>query len=585
MFAFAIYLFLIWARKRDRHRDLAMSLLFLVLGFNDIFQSFVYASASPAEAIPWLRLSSAAAGLAAPFFLWFLAEYTAMVPKRALALVAVFFTIYSAMELLAPGDIAWIASRPLHIVAKLPFLPEFSVQQVASGPLDTIQIPATMALILYCMVIIRRFSRSGRRREARGFAGVLAVVLAAVLNDNLVDAGAYRFIFLTEYAWALGLVFLTYQSSQEIIAGGEALQRLDQSEARLRAMVEHAPFNIWICDADGRLILQNSADIAAVGEHVGQRYEDWNGPEKSPSVFAEISRRALSGEVVDENLTYDVGGTSRVFRDIIAPALSGNAIIGSVGVGIDITEQVRSKAELEARLAEKEILLREIHHRVKNNLQVVASLVNIRGDSLKDRAAKEIFIAVQGQVDAIARVHESLYNSDNLATIDFGEYLGKLVSDLVSMRGREGIALSLDLESLSLDIDSAIPCALIAHELVMNSLKHAFCERESGRLAVSFRRRGKDGRPSRRGRRLGHPRRRIVPTEGASIGMVLVSSLTAQLRGGSIDPRPATESGGARVPRLGERGGIAMADGFSAPAAWASRPLPLRAFGASRACS
>ena len=542
MFAFAVYTFLIWARKRERRRDLAMTLLFLIMGLYDLSQSFVYAADRPLDAIPWLRLSSAAAGIAAPLFLWYLAAYTGMVPRRALVFFSSFFVLYAAAELFAPGDFAWVASKPLTIVAKLPFLPDITIRQVASGPLGLIQTPASVMFIVYCLALVRRFDRAGRGRETRALAAVLAAVLVAILNDTLVDAGAYRFIYLTEYAWTLSLFFLSFHSSKEILAGSDAIQRLNVSEARLRAMVENLPFNIWMCDAEGRLIFQNAADVATVGLHVGEAYSEWTSPDGAPSHFREMSRRALTGEVVDVEVSNEVDGVRKTYRDIIAPALAGGAIIGSVGIGIDISEQMRAKVELEARLAEKEVLLREIHHRVKNNLQVVASLVNLRADNLKDRGAKEVFIAVQGQVDAIARVHESLYNSDNLATIDFGEYLRKLASEVVAMRGRDGISLDFDIDSMSLDIDAAIPCALIANELVANSLKHAYRGRESGRLSVSLHRRDEKtavlaveddgpGIPENVAARSG-AREDGAKGQSASIGMVLVSSLAAQLHGG-----------------------------------------------------
>jgi PAS domain S-box-containing protein len=531
MFAFALYLLLLWARKRDRRRDLALALLFLVMGLYDLFVANVYAVSRPEDAIPWLRLLSAADNIAAPIFLWYLAEYTGLVRRRALAAWASLFCLIALAEIVAPGDIAWDSSRPVAFVVDLPFLPEIQFRQVAAGPLSLVSSLAGLAFLGHCIFLIRRYAGSGHRREAGGFAWIIVAVFLAIINDTLVGMGAYRFVFLTEYAWAGALVFLTYRSSDEILAGAEAIRRLDRSEARLRAMVEHAPFNIWMCDAEGRIIMQNAADVAAVGDHAGQLYSEWVPPEGGHSPLADMSRRALSGEVVDQNVTYEYGGRRRIYRDIIAPARSENAIIGSVGVGIDITEQVRVEQELLARLSEKEVLLREIHHRVKNNLQVVASLLSIQGGSLEDARAKEVFLAVQRQVRAISRVHESLYMSDNLATIDFGEYLRTLARELVGMRESGGIETLIEAESIFLDIDRAIPCALIANELITNSMKHAFRGRESGRLGVSLRRLEPgfaelaveddgEGIPAE-----------ATANAGSSIGRILVATLADQLRG------------------------------------------------------
>jgi PAS domain S-box-containing protein len=531
MFAFAAYLFLLWAKKRVRRADLVLALLFIAMGFYDIFVSRVYAIPRAQDAIHWLRLVSAAEDVIAIIFLWYLSEYTGLVSVLALAVCVSFFCMLAAAEILAPPDLVWLASKPLLFSVKLPFLPEIPFSLFSSGPLVTIGEIAGLLYFIYCVIIDRRYASLGRRSEARGHAWVLAAIFLAILNDSLVSRGVYRFLLLTEYAWAASLIALTSRSIDEILAGAAVTERLEKSEARLRAMVEHVPFNIWMCDVDGRLIMQNAADIATVGKHLGEHYEEWTTPNAGLPLFAQMSRRALSGEAVDQNVSYEVDGEMRIFRDIIVPAFSGSAIIGSVGVGIDISEQMRAKGELEARLAEKEVLLREIHHRVKNNLQVVASLVNLRADSLEDHRAKEVFIAVQSQVDAIARVHESLYRSDNLATIDFGDYLQKLVGELFAMRSNGRIETVFDIESLALDIDAAIPCALIANELVTNSLKHAFQGRRSGRLAISLRRLDADfvvlaveddgeGIPEK-----------IATAGGSSIGMVLVSSLASQLHG------------------------------------------------------
>jgi two-component sensor histidine kinase/PAS domain-containing protein len=531
MFAFAVYLFLLWARERDRRRDLALALLFVVLGLYDVFVSKVYAGAGPEDAIPWLRLLSAADNLAAPLFLWYLAEYTGLVSRRALAAWALVFSCIALAEILAPGDIAWVRSRPVAFDIKLPFLPKIVFKQVASGPLGALAGLAGMAFIAYCIVIVRRFAASGRRSESRGFAAVIIAVFIAILNDTLVGSGFYRFLFLTEYAWAAVLVFLTYRSSDDILAGAEAVRRLGKSEARLRAMVEHVPFNIWMCDTDGRLILQNAADVATVGNHVGELYSNWTTPGGELSHFAEMSRRALAGSVVDETLAYDVAGEMRFYRDIIAPALSGPSIIGSVGIGIDITGETRAKSELEARLAEKEVLLREIHHRVKNNLQVIASLVSLRAEGLEDERSKAAFLDVQRQVYAIAHVHESLYLSDNLATIDFGDHVRNLAIELLAFHGRDDAAMALDVESLKLGIETAIPCALIANELITNAIKHALKDRREGRLSISLRRlEGGEAVLAVEDDGSGIPEV-VEPGRNASLGMVLVSSLASQLRG------------------------------------------------------
>ncbi|MFC1717112.1 histidine kinase dimerization/phosphoacceptor domain -containing protein [Candidatus Poribacteria bacterium] len=132
--------------------------------------------------------------------------------------------------------------------------------------------------------------------------------------------------------------------------------------------------------------------------------------------------------------------------------------------------------ELEASLEEKEVLLKEIHHRVKNNLQVISSLLNLQSGYINDEAALQMFKESQNRVRSMALIHEKLYQSEDLARIDFAEYIQDLANYLLRMygTGTYRVRLRVNIEDVSLDIDTAIPCGLIVNELVSNSLKYAF---------------------------------------------------------------------------------------------------------------
>jgi two-component sensor histidine kinase len=138
----------------------------------------------------------------------------------------------------------------------------------------------------------------------------------------------------------------------------------------------------------------------------------------------------------------------------------------------------RNKAEEQVKksLGEKEVLLREIHHRVKNNLQIIHSMLNLQMSYVRDEAAIELFKESRDRVFSIALIHERLYQSESLAKIDFPEYVRSLASNLFLSYGvsERVITPKIDIESVALDIDTLIPCALIVTELSSNSLKHAF---------------------------------------------------------------------------------------------------------------
>jgi two-component sensor histidine kinase len=152
-------------------------------------------------------------------------------------------------------------------------------------------------------------------------------------------------------------------------------------------------------------------------------------------------------------------------------------------------ELVRSEEAARSSLHEKEALLKEIHHRVKNNLQAISSLLNLQARYLPDPAARKIFTQSQCRVQSIALVHEQLYRSVDLAHVDFHQYVESLVDNLFHTHdaGDRGIAREVDVGGVQLPIDLAIPCGLLVNELVTNSFKHGFPGGRRGTIRVSLR--------------------------------------------------------------------------------------------------
>jgi PAS domain S-box-containing protein len=205
------------------------------------------------------------------------------------------------------------------------------------------------------------------------------------------------------------------------------------------------------------------------------------------------------------------------------------------GVIFDITERRLAEQRLEASLREKETLLQEIHHRVKNNLQVVASLLELQASSLGDPELYQIFQDSQSRIRTMGLVHERLYGSTDLENIEASEYLKELLEYLFGLYGSVGHRLShsLQIDDVMLGIDRAIPCGLIVNELVSNAFKHAFppsLDRE-GHVRVELRVLEDNqlalivadngiGLPSE-----------LNPEDVQTLGLQLVSLLTQQLAG------------------------------------------------------
>jgi PAS domain S-box-containing protein len=161
----------------------------------------------------------------------------------------------------------------------------------------------------------------------------------------------------------------------------------------------------------------------------------------------------------------------------------------------DITQRKEAEAQIQASLREKEVLLKEIHHRVKNNLQVTSSLLRLQGAHIQDPRAREMFADSQHRIRSMALVHEKLYQSSDLSRIHFGDYARSLAGLLFRSYGMEQgrVVLEVEGDEVFLSVETAVPCGLILNELLSNSLKHAFPDGRRGRMVVRLERHG-DGR-------------------------------------------------------------------------------------------
>ena len=305
-------------------------------------------------------------------------------------------------------------------------------------------------------------------------------------------------------------------------------------DEHFRLAFEAAPTGMLLIDEQGRILLANDYVLRLFDftrdELVGQGVERLV-PERF-SDHAEIRRRfwaAPSSRMMGQGR--DLFGRRKDGSEVPVevglnpmPTRDGVLILCSV---IDITERLKTAGELRGALAAKETLLREVHHRVKNNLQVISSLLNLQAANAGEPAAR-VLRETQNRVHSIALVHDLLQLSTEQARVDLTEYLGALTSHLASSWG-PGVRVSLDVRgNVSLPLEAAVPCGLIVNELVTNSLKHAF---PSGRgsVTVSVVREAEHVELVVRDDGIGIPQ--PPPSSGLGLGLELLGTLSRQLKG------------------------------------------------------
>jgi PAS domain S-box-containing protein len=263
-----------------------------------------------------------------------------------------------------------------------------------------------------------------------------------------------------------------------------AEQALMQSEVRLRVAMDAGNLASWEMDpSTGTLTpCQRLKKMFGLSATDGKGlYDQFLSliPEEDRTRLVEANERALAtgeGFEMEFRIRRPDGGELHWLRSQVIPMRAGNGHFARlVGVVADITEHKKSREALQASLLEKELLLREVHHRVKNNLANIAALLEMQRAEVAEPAVAAALGDLETRVRSIALVHELLYKHENLARIAFQEYLDILLQDLRFSVGQGGeIRYSARAEEISFGIDVAIPCAMIVNELATNAIKHAF---------------------------------------------------------------------------------------------------------------
>ncbi|MEZ4241704.1 MAG: histidine kinase dimerization/phosphoacceptor domain -containing protein [Myxococcota bacterium] len=271
------------------------------------------------------------------------------------------------------------------------------------------------------------------------------------------------------------------------------------AEPLLRLAIEAAPTGILMVDRAGRVLFANAKVAALFGyerEGLVGRSVDQLVPERLRGAHAGLREAFVADahEARPMGAGRDLYGLRRDGSEVpieigLSPMTVDDGQVIVIATVVDITERKRTAERLERSLREKETLLREVHHRVKNNLQVISSLLALQSRYVDQPSAASVLAEANGRVHSIALAHETLYHEGNFSEFAFGTYLRVLVSQLASTWGQSVARTCIEADpALEVPSDVAVPCGLIVNELVTNAFKHAFAGRaDPGTVTVSAR--------------------------------------------------------------------------------------------------
>ncbi|RPI70911.1 MAG: PAS domain S-box protein [Ignavibacteriales bacterium] len=312
---------------------------------------------------------------------------------------------------------------------------------------------------------------------------------------------------------------------------------------KLEQLLESTIEGIYGLDRKGRCTFINNSAAEMLGYdpeecfkkdmHTLVHHHKANG-EIYPSNECPILRsmEKKKGCMIDSDVYWKKDGTSFPIEYSSYPITDNGITTGAVVAFTDITERKKSVDQIEASLKEKEVLLREIHHRVKNNLQIISSMLNLQTNYITDQKSLSIFEESRNRVRSMALIHEKLYQNKSLSSLNIKEYIIELVNNLMnSYRTNTRVSTVINISDLFINTDTAIPLGLIINEIVSNSLKYAFPDGRTGKITLKLDlHRNDEYRMIVEDDGIGLPEKFDLKKTN-TLGLQLVSSLVTQLEG------------------------------------------------------
>ncbi len=279
----------------------------------------------------------------------------------------------------------------------------------------------------------------------------------------------------------------------------KAEEELRKNEEMFRQLFQNSPISIALLDKRQEIRQVNAAFSETFGydteEVKGLNIDQLIVPEHEKKEAHEISNTIFEGKPAfhsGKRLRKDGGYVDVLIYGV--PVTVNEKTVAIFGIYVDISERKQAEEKIKKSLKEKEVLLAEIHHRVKNNLAVITGLLELQVYNTSSEEAIDVLTNSQMRVNSIALIHEKLYQNKNLSEICFEQYLKDLTDAILASMGssQTDIDISMNIDPVSLTVNQAIPCGLILNEIITNAFKHAYPEKEKGNITINLNRRGDD---------------------------------------------------------------------------------------------
>ncbi len=337
--------------------------------------------------------------------------------------------------------------------------------------------------------------------------------------------------------------------AEDITASKKAKEDLKKSEQKWQHLVEDNPQPVQVT-IDGKIVFINEAGAQLYGgdspeEVIGRSIFEFSHPDYVEDTRAR-KEKIEKGEPVEGGHDHKIIRLNGEIRDVeinsIPIEYQGNEAIQSVL--FDVTDRKKKESIIEAALVEKEVLLKEIHHRVKNNMAVVSGLLELQSMNSDDEALNKLLKESQLRIHSMAMIHEKLYQTETFSDVEFGDYVRELVQTITDTidTSEKDVDITYDLGSVRLNINQAIPAALILNEVVVNSFKHAFKGMSKGNIKIRVSHEGDNVVLEVKDNGIGLPQN-FKLEESQSLGTTLIYTLSSQLNGELVFGNRSDRSG------------------------------------------